>query len=162
MGKPSIEEPSEVSYKISKPIAKDIVIERSIFTYFKYMIYLPIIFFLTQLPPKSVLNATIFSCILFLAFIMTYALIRDLKIVKTIRINENGISGEDITFAWSDIFGIYITHYGGGRSATIDILWLALKDGTYQEFNISSYPYNNIAHTIAHYIYAYDPMGSKA
>jgi hypothetical protein len=157
IGKPTIEEPSEVSYKINKPIDRVIVVKRSILSYSMYLLYLPVIFILIQLTPYSFLSAWIYGCFLFLAFVLTYALIGDLKIVKTIAIYENGISGGDITIPWSDISGIYITHYGG--RSTIDILWLALKDGTYQEFNISSYPYSDIGHTIAHYIHAYDPMG---
>ena len=155
-GKPWIEEASEVSYKISKPIDREITIKKSNLFYFIYLPYILLVIGLFQLGFNFFSGLDIILVVTF-----TYAIIQDNKVVKRITINETGINGDDTVVAWPNISGIYITHYGRSRSQTIDILWLALTDGSYQEFNISSYTYNGIGHTVAHYMYIYNLNGAK-
>jgi len=156
-----IAEPSEVSYKIDKPIDKQILIKRSIFFYVLHIFFLLIIcayFFMAKYVDNLLGKIGFCAGGLILSLVVMRKFIEDVKVVKAIMIYENGIDVDDTTIAWADISGIYITGQAWMSGNPVYILWFALKNGTYQEFNITSYPYDSIMNTIGHYIYMYNPM----
>ena len=163
----SIDEPYEVSYKIDKPIDKVIEFKKSLLFYFMYLFYIPLVWTIilsTFYPnPKNTVFLAFYmdACFVILILTLTYAIIQDNKVVRKITIYENGIDVDDATIVWADISGIYITSQAWTSKSPIDILWLAMKDGTYQDLNITSYAYSDIGNIIAHYLCVYNPIGEQ-
>ena len=115
-------------------------------------------FFLTRYTDNVLGKIVLCAGGLILSFVVIRKFIEDIKVVKTITIYENGIDVDDITVVWANISGMYISGQAWMSRSPVYMLWLALKDGTYLEFNITSYPYDNIGNILAHYLYVYNPM----